>query len=238
LIYIKTPAAWKPPTNVVPSTGWSGVFQSKGDLASVAHASPLNLTAGLSIDLWVYAFANDVANYPVLVCKGNNNAAYQLQIDNDAPQKGVMCRIKIGGVSKDAKDPALPTRGAWTRYTATYDGTNLRLYKNGTVVATTAATGNIDTNADPLRFGDADTLEANSFFGLMANATIWNRALSGAEITASMATPWTGAESGLVAGPYWTGGFGDEIVPDGGPNGLDLTVANSHQWSYLRGMPF
>ena len=43
--------------------------------------------------------------------------------------------------------------GTWSHLATTYDGSQLRLYVNGTQVAQTAASGSIATSTAPLRIG-------------------------------------------------------------------------------------
>ena len=59
----------------------------------------------------------------------------------------------------------LPT-GTWTHLTVTYDGSALRFYVNGTLVATTGKTGQMTTSADPLTIG-SDPFYGQYFTGLI-----------------------------------------------------------------------
>ena len=70
----------------------------------------------------------------------------------------------------------------------TYDGATLRLYVNGTQVATPAATGAIQTSANPLWIG-GNTPYGEYFQGLIDEVRVYNRALTQAEIQADMNTP-------------------------------------------------
>ena len=80
------------------------------------------------------------------------------------------------------------TTGAWTHLAATYDGANLRLYRNGVLVTTTAAPGALVTSANPLRIG-GNTIWGEYFDGRIDEVRVYNRALSAAEITTDMTTP-------------------------------------------------
>ncbi len=70
---------------------------------------------------------------------------------------------------------------AWTHLTATFDGAVLRLYVNGTQVATRAVTGSMLASTGLLRIGGNNTW-AEWFGGLIDDLRIYDRALTAAEV--------------------------------------------------------
>jgi hypothetical protein len=76
----------------------------------------------------------------------------------------------------------------WSYIAMTYDGTNLRLFVNGTQVSSRATTGTIETTANPLWLG-GNQLYGEYFEGVIDDLRIYNRALDESEIRADMATP-------------------------------------------------
>jgi hypothetical protein len=71
--------------------------------------------------------------------------------------------------------------------TETYDGSTLRLYVNGTQVASTAHTGAIATSTNPLQIG-GDSLYGQNFAGLIDNVRVYNVALTAAQIQVDQTT--------------------------------------------------
>ena len=69
-----------------------------------------------------------------------------------------------GGSYADAFGTAKLTANTWSYLTETYDGSTLRLYVNGTQVASTAHTGAIATSTNPLQIG-GDSLYGQFFAG-------------------------------------------------------------------------
>ena len=68
----------------------------------------------------------------------------------------------------------------------TYDGANVKMYKDSTLKTTTAETTNIVTTTQPLRFGAYGAYATGgtySWEGQIDEVRIYNRALSLAEIT-------------------------------------------------------
>ena len=82
---------------------------------------------------------------------------------------------------------ALPANG-WSHLTETYDGAALRLYVNGTQVASTAHTGTIASSTNPLQIG-GDSIYGQFFAGLIDEVRVYNVALTPAQIQADQATP-------------------------------------------------
>jgi len=70
---------------------------------------------------------------------------------------------------------------AWTHVAMTYDGANIRLYQNGTLISTVAATGNMTNGNGGLIIG-GNTIWGEYFVGKIDEVRIYNRALSAAEL--------------------------------------------------------
>src|SRR5262249_50236266 len=75
----------------------------------------------------------------------------------------------------------------WTHLAATYDGSALRYYVNGTLTDSQNHTGQINTSTGALRIG-GNSVWGEDFKGLIDEVRIYNRALSAAEIQADMNT--------------------------------------------------
>ena len=82
------------------------------------------------------------------------------------------------------------TANTWSFLTETYDGSTLRLYVNGTQVASTAHTGTIATSTNPLQIG-GDSIYGQYFAGLIDNVRVYNVALTAAQIQTDQATAIT-----------------------------------------------
>jgi hypothetical protein len=71
----------------------------------------------------------------------------------------------------------------WTHLATTYDGATLRLFVNGTQVATKAVTGSAVTSTGALRFG-GNSVWGEWFAGTLDEIRIYKRALTATEIQA------------------------------------------------------
>ncbi|HET8754993.1 MAG TPA: LamG-like jellyroll fold domain-containing protein [Solirubrobacteraceae bacterium] len=100
---------------------------------------------------------------------------------------------------QNALGTALVPANTWTHLATTYDGATLRLYVNGTQVASRAQTGNIPASTGALRIG-GNSVWAEWFAGLIDEVRVYSRALSAGEIQTDMATP-IGAPPGDTTPP-------------------------------------
>ncbi len=108
----------------------------------------------------------------------------------------------------------------WHMVTAVYDGSRVRIYRDGVVVAVSGSeTGNLPSSNDVLEIGDWSGGGLNNFDGLFDDIRIYNRALSadeikrlykiGATAKVGVAPNTDSLTKGLVG--YWTFD-GDDVV--------------------------
>ncbi len=94
----------------------------------------------------------------------------------------------------------------WNFVMGTYDGASVNLYINGVLDRTAAVTGGACQNAEPLIFGNERRFPLlppafSPFLGNIDEVRIYNRALTLAEMQATMNQVLQGNETGLVG--YW-----------------------------------
>ena len=161
-------------------------FNGTSALVTIPDAASLHLTTGLTLEAWVNPSTVN-ANWRDVIYKGNDNYYLSATSTNaSSPDAGLIA----GGTYADAfGTSALPTN-TWSFLTETYDGSTVRLYVNGTQVASTAHTGNIATSTNPLQIG-GDSIYGQYFAGLIDNVRVYNTALSAAQIQADQTTAVT-----------------------------------------------
>ena len=88
----------------------------------------------------------------------------------------------------EVKGTAALGTNTWTYLAATYDGTTMRLYVNGSQVSSLAETGNILTSTNALQIG-GDSIFGQYFSGLIDDVRVYNQALTQSQIQSDMNTP-------------------------------------------------
>lgn len=139
--------------------------------------------------------------------------------------------ISVGGEQKDVVSPTEITLNEWYHIVGTYDGADLNLYVDGSLVATaTGVGGPRDTGSNPLYLGHAPT--SNHYFnGYFAQFKMYDRALTAQEVAASAApTVYSNAQASYV------GSASIEITATDvgyGPPGIRVTSYNLNDGGWV-----
>lgn len=117
----------------------------------------------------------------------------------------------------------------WYHVAATYDGSNMRIYLNGTQIASTPKTGSLTTNpAVEAWIGDnPPTNGVRSWKGEIDEVRIWNTARTQAQLQANSNIELSGNEAGLQAYYQFNEGDGQIITDLTGNNNTVLGSTNS-----------
>ena len=162
--------------------GKAASFNGTSGMVTVADKASLDLTGAMTLSAWVNPSAN--GNWRTVMLKEAGTAlVYGLYSSDTASLPNVY--IRTGATDKSAVGPSALPVNTWSHLAATYDGSNMRLYLNGTLVKTVAATGAMTASTGELRIG-GNSIWGEYFAGLIDEAHVYNRALSAAEVTTDM----------------------------------------------------
>jgi hypothetical protein len=177
----------------VPSGKYGGALSFNGttSVVTVNDAPSLRLTAGMTLEAWVNpsSLNSPDLGWCAVIAKdrtaGGNDIDYALDAaaGNGTPP-GV--HVTINGADSGAGGGGVLSLNSWTFLAGTYDGATLRMYVNGTLVASKAVAGSIGVTTDPLKIGG--DLSNEMFTGLIDNVRVYNQALSQAQIQSDMTT--------------------------------------------------
>ena len=144
-------------------------FNGTSSMVTVPDSSSLQLSSGMTLEAWVNpSTVNN--NWRDVIYKGNDNFYLAATSTNSSrPDAGMIA----GGTYADAFGTCALSTNTWSFLTETYDGSTLRLYVNGTQVASTAHTGAIATSTNPLQIG-GDSIYGQYFAGLIDNVRVYN----------------------------------------------------------------
>ena len=178
----------------VASNGLS--FDGVNDYVSVSSDAKLNITANLTLSAWIYRNATGKDDCIIGKDIWASNNGYSLWVYNDN-----RLTLRFGNNSRTYQSNTTIPSGKWTHVAATFDGTNAKLYIDGTLSTTTAALAP-SSNSGLLYLGtpqDAVGNSAYNFSGILDDVRIWNIALTQTQIQANLNTELLGTETGLVA---------------------------------------
>lgn len=179
-------------------------FDGTNDFVTIPDNNTLDITTAITIEAWVYATKNTgVQNVLSKSSNSANNGYIFPRTDNGWAQVVIYFHIAGGWRTLSASYPSL---NAWHHLAATYDGATIRLYINGVQAASSARTGSITINANPLALGN-QTGYAEYFGGSADEFRIWNVARTQVQIQANMNKELDpSVETGLVS--YYTSNLG------------------------------
>jgi hypothetical protein len=149
----------------------------------VPASSSLDLGGAMTLEAWINPTQLLDWNTVMLRERGTNSMAYSLYANNDINRASG--HVSTGGAEVHTSSTAQLPLNAWTHLAATYDGTTLRLYVNGTQVATRAVTGTIDGSSLPLRIG-GNNVWGEFFKGTLDELRVYRRALTASEVQTDM----------------------------------------------------
>lgn len=159
-------------------------FDGLDNYVRIDDASTLDMTDELTISAWIYPNSFGSSGYGRIIDK-NFYGAYSLYVRSTNPNGFA---FGIGGTSF-ASSANVITLGTWQHVAVTFDRSassdQIRFYVNGNPAGVATYTNSIQITADDLYIGNNAALDRN-FNGTIDEVKVWNRALTQAEIQASM----------------------------------------------------
>jgi glucose/arabinose dehydrogenase len=178
------------------ATSWSAAgrfggalsFNGTSSYVSVPDSNSLDLTGAATLEAWVRpaALGTTAKSWRTVLFKHQSmGMKYALYANNGGSRP--VAQLNVGGERNVAGTSQLALN-AWTHLAATYDGAVMRMYVNGSQVATKAQTGAMTASTGALRIG-GNSVWGEWFSGLIDDVRIYDRALAPAEVQSDMSTP-------------------------------------------------
>ena len=181
-------------TGTLASATWSSAgkfgkalsFNGTSARVNVNDSNSLDLTTAMTLEAWVNPASASSAFRTIILKERTGQLVYALysSTSNGRPDT----EAAIGSSNRSVAGTSTLPVGSWSYVSATYDGSTLRFYVNGTQVSSLAVSGAITTSTGALRIG-GNNVWGEYFSGLIDEVRIYNRALTAAQIQQDMATP-------------------------------------------------
>ena len=161
----------------------SFVFDGVDDYVSVTSLSNYNFGSSLSVFVWNYNVGGD---YRGLINNGYfDGCGFELRYGREnyfgGSNNGTSLYVKLNTSSGTNSVTINSELNVWGYYGFVYNGSQLIAYKNGSQFASVSLTGNVTVRSNPVIIG-WDSLLSQYLSGRVSNCSIYNRALSAAEI--------------------------------------------------------
>jgi phosphodiesterase/alkaline phosphatase D-like protein len=164
-------------------------FNGSTSIVTIVDSSSLHLTTAMTLEAWVYPTAIS-AGWRDVVYKATDN--YYLEATTTQGAGFPAAAGTFGSNDVQAYGTATLALNTWSHLAATYDGSTLRLYLNGTQVGSLAQTGAITPSASPLTIG-GDPIFGQYFQGMIDEVRVYSVALTPAQIQNDLNAPLSGS---------------------------------------------
>jgi len=171
--------AWSP-------NGYSGralSFDGVDDIVTIADAPSLRFTTELTVEAWVRPSQLGDSYRTVVLKERNGGLCYGLYAHTSGT--GPSAHVFVADAEPRARSSSTLAANIWTHLAMTFDSATIRLYVDGTLTASAAASGSVTTSTGVLRIGGNDVW-SEWFAGLIDDVRIYNRALTATEIQSDM----------------------------------------------------
>ena len=194
-----------------PSIGQSNQylhFDGIDDYVSLPNAAAaLNGSNTITMAGWFYTDALVYGQGMMSIRGGGNGSGemYIIQLGNGKLE----CRVvTTTGLKEYASPNNTIVAGTWQHIAWVFDVTSVKLYVNGVLQGSGNASGTFQSTDKPFTVGRCIASNFNFYFGGRSDeVSLWNKALSPAEIQDMMTNELTGTETGLVSYYKFNQGF-------------------------------
>jgi Concanavalin A-like lectin/glucanases superfamily len=183
-------------------------FYSEGDCATVPDSPELRLSEEFTLEAWVWA-EGGLYEDPIVVREAGGKGVFGLGIGSREPGeaegfigegKGSKAAVGAGdGIREDE----------WVHLATTWDGATIRLYVDGELAASKAATTPPGTGEGSLHIG-CDGPDG-PFGGRIDEVRVYDRALDGGEVDSDMEAPLQTPKATPVASYSFDEGEGENV---------------------------
>jgi hypothetical protein len=150
----------------------------------VPDSASLDLSKGMTLEAWVNP--TTVSGYHSVLFKeymAARRESYAIYASNGNTRP--TAEVTTGSAMTTLPATQTIAANTWTHIAATYDGANLRVYRNGVLVGTKALTGGLAQTGDPLKIG-GNRVWSEWFKGQIDEVRVWSSARTAAQIQADM----------------------------------------------------
>jgi hypothetical protein len=161
-------------------------FNGTNQYVDVPNSASLNPIGSISLEAWIFPRSplNSVSA-PVIKKAGEGPGQTDGYMLEFAGSDGIRFIVYVSGGAGYVVSPTAPVGlSQWSHVVGTYDGTNASIYVNGVVVGATVGAGQIVPSGNNLQIGHDPSNPSRYFNGLIDEASVYNTALSTAQVQA------------------------------------------------------
>ena len=149
-------------------------FNGRSTMVTVHHTAELKLAHAMTLEAWVWPTSTLSGRRDIIVkTRRGGGFPYGLETTDRVPD----AYATIGGRVVKVRASSALSLDTWSFVEAAYDGAQLRLFVDGSQVASISARGDLSTSSGPVQVG-GDSVWGRHFSGLIDDARVYSRALA------------------------------------------------------------
>jgi hypothetical protein len=162
-------------------------FDGSDDFVTTPDANDLDLDH-FTMMAWVRPTALSFTWRPIIFKSGVTREQYALYVSAGNSKPSVWAADPAGGPTDEVgvNCSSSVSTNTWVHVAGTYDGSNLKIYKDGVLCGTQALTGTIPASTGDLKLGSAGSLYPERLAGKIDAVKIFNGAMTQTQIQAEM----------------------------------------------------
>jgi hypothetical protein len=150
----------------------------------VPNSPSLNPAGSITCEAWVYLRQYPASSTSPVIKKAGEGSVPQDGYSLEIAAGGANFGVYVNGAWANNNDSIPVPLNQWTHVAGVYDGTNNFLYVNGQLASSVHAPGTISPSGNDLQIGHDPSDATRYFNGLIDEATVYNTALTAAQIQA------------------------------------------------------
>lgn len=158
-----------------------------GQCVSIASAAWMNVNT-FTVEALAKFTAYDSGNGDIVLSRYQAGDNYPMEMGRQYGGTAYpWIQVVIGGTRYNVAGPSALSNGVTYHMAATYDGTTIRMYVNGTQVNSVAATGTVTWSTSPFEIARSAAASSTTPGATIDEVAFYGTALSGAQISAHAA---------------------------------------------------
>ncbi len=164
-------------------------FDGINDSVNIGDAYDFSGTSPMTVSFWMKPNTATPTEWEGLLSKEDSTVSGAARqgwaITHEKTTGNIVFERWQAGTGDSVASYYPPQPGSFTHVVATYDGTTIKIYINGSLEGSVTSTRSMPDTTSPLRIGSRQMSFYNSYFGgIIDEVRIYNRALTGTEIQA------------------------------------------------------
>lgn len=163
-------------------------FDGTNDRVAIPDSASLDLDDGMTLEAWVKPESVGGNWETVMMKEWDDFLVYGISTEDAGEPFGAAYMASEDTLVTPEGSNALEA-DTWTHLAVSYDGSNVKLFVNGTEAASQPASGSIQTSSGDLSIGGTTVWSDQWFDGLIDEVRVYDRALTTTEIQTDKETP-------------------------------------------------